>query len=324
MSANLPPASGATVPQIELVVRLADQVEQTLQLRRDVLTIGRSPDNDLSLTRSPLVSRQHAELRRSLQGWHLTDLGSSNGTMLEERPLLPHQPVLVTVGQTIEIGTYQLMLSEVQPEEAIADDTSDVERVISAGSDPLPTSTADVEIPAGAAIVPLRPDRSSAPAPLAVSPASQYVNELPSIFHESDFMSRFLLIFETMWEPLESRQDNVAMYFDPRSAPAPLLPWLATWIQIPYRVNMPESRVREVLADAFELYRWRGTSYGLTRMIEACTGLTPVVVEDPHEPFTFRIRMRIPDGSEVTRDLIEHLIQMHKPAYAGYSLELLA
>ena len=44
-----------------------------------VLRIGRSPDCDLTLP-DPTVSRLHAELRRTGDGWEVADAGSKNGT----------------------------------------------------------------------------------------------------------------------------------------------------------------------------------------------------------------------------------------------------
>jgi hypothetical protein len=44
-----------------------------------VFTIGRSDDSDLVLT-DMTVSRRHAELRRTEDGWELADVGSTNGT----------------------------------------------------------------------------------------------------------------------------------------------------------------------------------------------------------------------------------------------------
>jgi hypothetical protein len=71
-----------------------------------------------------------------------------------------------------------------------------------------------------------------------------------------------------------------------------------------------------------DLYRWRGTSYGLVRMIEVCTGLTPVISENPLEPFVFRIRITGTSAEPVDKELIEELIRTHKPAHAGYILEV--
>lgn len=63
--------------------------------------------------------------------------------------------------------------------------------------------------------------RATFPAPLpgAYAP-SRYLEFLPRVFADNDFLRGFLLIFESMWEPLEWRQDHIDLYFDPRTCPA--------------------------------------------------------------------------------------------------------
>ncbi|HLI05075.1 MAG TPA: phage tail protein I [Ktedonobacteraceae bacterium] len=154
---------------------------------------------------------------------------------------------------------------------------------------------------------------------------SIYLGFLPDIFQEDDFLRRFLHIFEDIWEPLEQRQDHIGMYFDPRTCPASFLPWLASWLDLPFNPRWPEARHRRLLSAAMELYSWRGTAYGLTRMIEVCTGLTPLIRELPSQPFVFQIRIIMPPGASaeaVDKAFIEELIQAHKPAHAGYVLEV--
>jgi phage tail-like protein len=152
-----------------------------------------------------------------------------------------------------------------------------------------------------------------------------YQRFLPDIFQEDDFLRRFLMIFEDIWEPLEQRQDHIEMYFDPRTSPASFLAWLASWLDLSLNEHWPEARRRRLLAQATELYRWRGTTHGLIRMIEVCTGLTPEIRESSSQPFVFHIRVTLqtgPDGETIDKALIEDLIQMHKPAHAGYLLEV--
>jgi phage tail-like protein len=141
------------------------------------------------------------------------------------------------------------------------------------------------------------------------------------IFQESDYLGRFLLIFESIWEPLEQRQDHVALYFDPRTCPASFLPWLASWLDLSLKAHWPEMRRRRLLEEALDLYRWRGTAYALVRIIEVCTGLTPEITEAPAQPLVFTVSITVPPGSSVDKDLIEDLIKEHKPAHAGYRLE---
>jgi len=296
-----------------LIVQYQGEVTKTLSLQMPVLRIGRGPESDLTLE-SHQVSRNHAEIRQGLQGATLTDLGSANGTFIDKQRLLPNQPHLLTDGVSFRIGPYQLVYrtSPGELEEALLP----LSDMLTLPPEPVETSKQ--------ASVPLR----LAPAarrPLKGGPDSLYASYLPDIYQENDFLQRFLHIFEDIWEPLEQRQDHIAMYFDPRTCPVSFLPWLASWLDIPLNPHWPEARQRNLLAQAMEHYSWRGTSYGLARMIEICTGLTPEISENPAEPFVFHIRITLSPAitSEgVDRTLLEELIQMHKPAHAGYVLEV--
>jgi len=65
-----------------------------------------------------------------------------------------------------------------------------------------------------------------------IQEVSHYLEFLPAPYRdrENEFMGRFLLIFESIMDPLFNTVDNMALYFDPRLIPASLLPWLATWV----------------------------------------------------------------------------------------------
>ncbi len=71
----------------------------------DELTIGRQSDNGLPLVGDPAISRHHARLARAADGaWTITDLGSANGTLLNEQPLAPPAPAPLHDGDRIAIG----------------------------------------------------------------------------------------------------------------------------------------------------------------------------------------------------------------------------
>lgn len=55
---------------------------QVFPLRGNRVTIGRAPDNDIQITSDLSVSRQHAVLELSPDGWRVRDLRSSNGTFI--------------------------------------------------------------------------------------------------------------------------------------------------------------------------------------------------------------------------------------------------
>ena len=56
------------------------------ELTRPEIVIGRDPNVDLTIP-SPAISRRHARLTRQGEGYFLEDLGSSNGTFLNDERL---------------------------------------------------------------------------------------------------------------------------------------------------------------------------------------------------------------------------------------------
>ena len=69
-------------------------------LNKDILLIGREADNDLVLD-SPTVSRHHARLFLSPEGWRLRDLQSRNGTIVGG---VRQEEALLTPGDEFRIG----------------------------------------------------------------------------------------------------------------------------------------------------------------------------------------------------------------------------
>jgi adenylate cyclase len=70
-------------------------------------SIGRAPESTVCLSLDPFVSRQHALIRAQADGrYHLTDLGSRNGTFVaEERVLFP---VALEPGSVIRIADTEI------------------------------------------------------------------------------------------------------------------------------------------------------------------------------------------------------------------------
>lgn len=67
--------------------------------------IGRSPTNDLTISLRN-VSRRHLMVSYSYvaNAWYVTDLGSTSGTTLSGRMLVPHDPTPITPGDRLWLG----------------------------------------------------------------------------------------------------------------------------------------------------------------------------------------------------------------------------
>jgi hypothetical protein len=75
---------------------------------RQRFTIGRDADCDLVLP-DPSVSRWHAGLKRSADGWLLDDLGSTNGTLLNGWRV--REPVPVRPGDQVSFGALTFVVA---------------------------------------------------------------------------------------------------------------------------------------------------------------------------------------------------------------------
>ena len=72
------------------------------------ITIGRSRGNDLVIP-YPKISKFHAYLTQRGESAHyaLHDAGATNGTFIDDTPLIPHTPYPLSDGCTIKLGPYR-------------------------------------------------------------------------------------------------------------------------------------------------------------------------------------------------------------------------
>jgi phage tail-like protein len=155
-------------------------------------------------------------------------------------------------------------------------------------------------------------------------------------------MARFLLIFQSVLDPLVNTVDNIALYFDPGFAPETVLPWLATWVDQTLDRAWPIERRRELVAKASELYRWRGTRRGLVEYLRIYSGVRPEIVEyipgmildkdtalgentvlgSSGSGHHFTVIMEIPENVAVDPDTVRSIIDSQKPAHTQYTLQI--
>lgn len=96
-----PRASGAA----RLIVRRDGVIERRLVLGQVAITVGRALSNDLVLS-DEKVSRRHAEFHPAPEGVMVIDIGSANGTFVDEKRLTSQEPFLLTDGGSCTIGPY--------------------------------------------------------------------------------------------------------------------------------------------------------------------------------------------------------------------------
>jgi hypothetical protein len=80
--------------------------------------LGRSagPTSEVLLDFAPFggyslgLSRRHALIRRAADGYEVMDLGSVNGTWLDEEKLVPHQPRSLLSGSHLRLGRMRIFV----------------------------------------------------------------------------------------------------------------------------------------------------------------------------------------------------------------------
>jgi pSer/pThr/pTyr-binding forkhead associated (FHA) protein len=92
--------------------------EEEFPLKSGETRIGRKSGNDIVLN-DPYVSKEHATIEAREDGFFITDLGSTNGVMLNGARIPSHQPVRFGPEDEIAIGqrVYRLRLRESESDE---------------------------------------------------------------------------------------------------------------------------------------------------------------------------------------------------------------
>ncbi len=180
---------------------------------------------------------------------------------------------------------------------------------------------------------------------LLVRPSHYYLNFLPGLYREVDFIGRLVKIFEQAFDPTIQTIDTLWAYLDPITAPVALLPFLAHWVGWELDSRWDIERQRHLIRHAITLYRWHGTQYGLRLYIHLYTGLpleniqireifeqgfvlgTTCVGVDSMlgggRPYHFIVELRPTQPDQINPVLVREIIEQQKPAFCTYELDVI-
>ncbi|MEO0739499.1 MAG: phage tail protein, partial [Cyanobacteria bacterium J06649_12] len=191
------------------------------------------------------------------------------------------------------------------------------------------------------------------PFQVLVRPSSLYLDFLPDIYRNVDFVGRFLKIFETTFEPAVDILEHQSAYLDPLTAPQAMLPFLAHWVGWSFQGPLSLAQQRALIRYAMEIYRWRGTRRGLRFYLHLASGL-PLddhIADESrksigiHEnfsrghvlghtvmgqstilsgniPYHFNVRLRPAVDYPLDEILLRSIIEQEKPAFCSYTLSI--
>lgn len=171
--------------------------------------------------------------------------------------------------------------------------------------------------------------------------AEQIKTLLPVIYQQTcrpnGPLNALLESMEVLQEQAETAVEHFPRLVNPRLTADKFLPMLAKWIDMehlfpPRLIEQDASvdqllssgagRLRELIANASLLARWRGTRRGLTEFLQIATGLSGFAVDEHVNESgllrPFHICVRGPEESEQYRPLIERIIHFEKPAHLTF------
>jgi phage tail-like protein len=271
--------------------------------------VGRSSDNNLPLNHREL-SRQHMRIIwREDDKYLVEDLNSSNGVWINEVRIPPRVPQEIREGDVIRIGPFLLTFERlIYPQPVVLAHPAEEGSPATGGN--------------GSRALPALPDDRRYEH-LAGIPRDQstWLKYLPSIYADDEFLGRYLLIFESILNPIVWMIDNFDLYLDPDIAPHAWLQWMAGWFDLLLLPELPIERQREIMRQAGWLFLRRGTPAGLQRLLELYFGVTPQIVEP--EVCHFVVRLPLSESTtHLGQDVANRLISSQKPAFASYTLEI--
>jgi phage tail-like protein len=166
------------------------------------------------------------------------------------------------------------------------------------------------------------------------------LERLPDVFKQAatgddNPLAALLGVMEDLHEEDEVILATFGRYVDARRTTDAFVPYLAAWVDYAWLLLDPPDnpyadvqrpfpgglgRLRELVASAAVESKWRGTSIGLTRMLERATGvqgyqIEETVLDEAKRPLPFRIRVVVPRQAERFLDLVRRIVEHEKPAH---------
>lgn len=119
-------------------------------------------------------------------------------------------------------------------------------------------------------------------------PRLSYLSYLPATYSRRDprndpagalFLERFLALFENKLTQMETAYESVCRLLNPELADEEWLHYVAAWSGLVFDPSWPIEGRRQLVLEAADLYKRRGTLGGMQRFVEIYTGRRPQLLE---------------------------------------------
>jgi phage tail-like protein len=134
---------------------------------------------------------------------------------------------------------------------------------------------------------------------------------------DGSVLDALLEVMEALHAPDEAALEGVDALFTPYRSPDRFVAYLTRWTAMDHAVSaagdVAVGRLRDLVAEGAALAQWRGTPYGMRRLLAIATGVDDIVVEEPAD-VPFHLRVRVPAAAADKLPLITRLVRAEKPA----------
>ena len=159
---------------------------------------------------------------------------------------------------------------------------------------------------------------------------------LPAVYQEGDFGMRFIGALETLLDPIVAVLDTLPAHFSADHAPRDILDLLSAWLGVELNESQTPAQRREMVRQAAELGRRRGTRAGIELALQLAFPQLPLRIEDlggvrttppeegadvPAPAFIVYCDKAI---AEETQAAVARCIEQTKPVHATFRLRVRA
>lgn len=114
-------------------------------------------------------------------------------------------------------------------------------------------------------------------------PKVTFVDYLPEIYrapeNNSEFLERFLGIFQSIYVDLEDKIDNTPLKYDVDHTTKDFLSWIGDWLSLKNTSVWSEEQLRRLVKEAVKIYKMKGTKRAVAKIVKEYIGIEPIIVE---------------------------------------------
>lgn len=171
---------------------------------------------------------------------------------------------------------------------------------------------------------------------------------LPAVFQRTlrprSPLAALLKVMQVLHRPSEIMLARLDAIFDPRRTEDDFVPYLAYWADLArlfegdvntkkpsgasgLTIGSGLGRLRELIANAAYLSKWRGTKKGLLLFLQTATGIQNFEIAEnvdlQGKPRPFHISVHAPKEGAQYSQLIERIVELEKPAYVTHEVSFI-